>query len=265
MTADDAERVTLEHRDGIMLIGLNRPAKKNAFDQAMVDALSVAYSTLEDNHRARCGLLFAHGDDFTAGLDLPYFADRWAAGEDPFLPRDDQVDPLGLKGRERTKPVVAAVHGRCYTLGIELLLAADVRVAAPDTTFLQLEVLHGIFPAGGATVRLVREVGWGNAMRWMLTGDPFDAAEALRIGLVQEVVAQGSHVDAAFEIASRIAAAAPLGVAAARASAATSLREGETAALASLIPTLRPLLASDDAAEAIAAFHERRQPVFSGH
>ena len=74
--------------------------------------------------------------------------------------------------------MVAAAHGRCLTLGIELLLAADIRIAAADTRFAQIEVLRGIYPFGGATIRLPRQTGWGNAMRWLLTGDEFDATEA---------------------------------------------------------------------------------------
>src|SRR4051812_50050127 len=99
------------------------------------------------------------------------------------------------------------------TLGIEVLLAADIRIASADTRFAQLEVQRGIYPFGGATTRLPREAGWGNAMRWLLTGDEFDAAEALRIGLGQEVVAPGDHLDPALGLAERIAnRAAPPGV-----------------------------------------------------
>src|SRR3984885_13624400 len=92
-----------------------------------------------------------------------------------------------------TTPLVAAAHGWCMTLGIELLLAADVRIAATGTRFAQLEVQRGIYPFGGATLRLPREAGWGNAMRWLLTGDEFDAAEAHRIGLVQQVAADAAE------------------------------------------------------------------------
>ena len=100
------------------------------------------------------------------------------------------------RGRASRKPVVVAVQGICFTIGIELMLATDIRVAARDTRFGQIEVKRGIYPVGGATIRLPREVGWGNAMRWLLTGDEFDAAEALRIGLVQEVVEPGQQLRA---------------------------------------------------------------------
>ena len=256
--------VTVESRGAVMLIGLNRPSKRNAFDQEMSAQLCAAYTALEDDPAARCGVVFGHGGDFTAGLDLPYFAARWAEGDDPFAPPEGGVDPFGLSGRPRTKPVVAAVQGRCYTLGIELVLAADVRVASQDATFIQMEVLRGIYPVGGATVRFVAEAGWGNAMRWMLTGEPFSASEAHRMGLVQQVTETGGQLEAALRIAGKIAAAAPLAVRTARGSAAIARRDGEEAALSRLLSDLRPLLESEDAAEAITAFRERREAVFRG-
>ena len=101
------------------------------------------------------------------------------------------VDPLSLRPPIRTKPLVCAVQGICFTLGIELMLAADIVVAADDCRFAQIEVKRGIMPAGGATIRMVERAGWGNAQRYLLTGDEFGAAEALRLGFVQEVVPAG--------------------------------------------------------------------------
>jgi enoyl-CoA hydratase/carnithine racemase len=261
---DDEPRVTVEKDGSVLLIGLNRAAKRNAFDRAMVDALSAAYTTLENDTDLRCGVVFAHGADFTGGVDLPYFAGQWAAGNNPFEPAPGSVDPFGLAGAPRRTPVVYAVQGRCYTLGIELMLAADVRVAAQDASFVQAEVLRGIFPVGGSTIRFVNQAGWGNAMRWMLTGDAFGADEAHRIGLVQEVTPPGEQLDAALAIARRIAAAAPLGVSATIGSARLALERGPDVAVQRMLPDLRVLLESADAGEAIAAFLERRPPVFHG-
>ena len=105
--------------------------------------------------------------------------------------------------RIRTKPLVCAVQGICFTLGIELMLAADIVVAADDCRFAQIEVKRGIMPAGGATVRMVERAGWGNAQRYLLTGDEFGSAEALRLGFVQEVVPAGRQKERALEIARR--------------------------------------------------------------
>ena len=173
--------VIVEHHDHVLHMGLNRPAKRNAFNIEMLEELARAYERLERDDDLRVGVLYAEGDSFTAGLDLAEVGPRLmnSALDWP----DDGRNPWRNDGRPWTKPVVAAAQGWCMTLGIELLLAADIRVASADTRFAQLEVQRGIYPFGGATTRLPRDAGWGNAMRWLLTGDEFDAAEALRIGL----------------------------------------------------------------------------------
>ena len=123
--------------------------------------------------------------------------------------------------------MVMASQGICYTIGLELMLAMDIRVASSDTRFGQIEVRRGIYPVGGATVRLHREIGWGNAMRYLLTADEIPAAEALRLGLVQEVTEPGQQFDRALEIAETISRQAPLGVQASLASARRARAEGE--------------------------------------
>lgn len=124
---------------------------------------------------------------------------------------------------------------------------------------------RGIYPFGGATIRFPHEAGWGNAMRWLLTGDEFDTAEALRIGLVQEVVEPGAQVDRAVELARRIADdAAPLGVRATLASARRALDDGPRAAAARLTTDVATLFTSQDAAEGVQSFVERRPARFQG-
>lgn len=261
---EDETAVTVELHGNVLMMGLNRPAKRNAFDRAVLNALAEAYARLEDDPQAWVGVLFAHGEHFTGGLDLAQFAERIGAGEARY-DSEDAIDPWGLIGRERSKPIVAATQGWCLTLGIELLLAADIRIAAEDTRFSQMEVKRGIYPFGGATIRFPREAGWGNAMRWLLTGDEFDAAEALRLGLVQEVVAPGTQVDRAVELAGRNATqAAPLGVRASLASAHRALTEGHRAAADRLVPDLSALMSSADAAEGVSSFSERRPARFTG-
>ncbi len=245
-------------------MGLDRAAKRNAFDLALYSALSSALGTLERDPELRCGVLFAHGDHFTGGIDLPQWTPFFREGRSAPLP-DDGLDPLCLDpARTRSKPLVMAVQGYCFTLGIELLLAADVRIAAESTRFAQIEVKRGIYPIGGATVRFAQEVGWGNAMRWLLTGDTFDAAEALRIGLVQQVTATGMQFDAAVAIAQTIAEQAPLGVKATLEAVRLTRKAAETEAIARLLPDMLPLLDTDDAREGLAAFVERRPGRFTG-
>ena len=257
------DTVSLERDGHVLVMGLNRPDKRNAFNVAMLADLSRAYALLESDDSLRAGVLFAHGDDFTSGLDLVDVGPSIATGRVPFP--DDGRDPWRLDG-DWTKPVVAAAHGWCLTLGIELLLAADIRIAAAGTRFAQLEVLRGIYPFGGATIRFPRQTGWGNAMRWLLTGDEFDADEAHRIGLVQEVVDDGAAaLVRAREIAHTIAdRAAPLGVKAVLASAHLARAEGDTAAIERLRPEVTRLFGTADAAEGVQSFIERRAARFEG-
>jgi enoyl-CoA hydratase/carnithine racemase len=200
------------------------------------------------------------GPHFTAGLDLKDVVPQLQAGA-AFVP-EGGIDPWGLATEPVRKPVVAAAHGKCLTLGIELLLASDIRVAT--ATFAQLEVARGIYPFGGATVRFPHTAGWGNAMRWMLTGDGFDATEALRLGLIQEVVPDGEHVERAVEIARRIARQAPLGVQATLRSARRAAWDGPQAAERELLPEVIRLLDSEDANLAMQAFLTGREVLFGG-
>lgn len=253
--------IAVERRGHLLLIGLDRADKRNAFTLEMFGALGVAYAELDRDPELRCGVLFARGDHFTGGLDLAAWAPAFARGEMP-LPAG-ALDPLGLATPPVRKPVVCAVQGICFTIGIELLLATDVRVAASDTRFGQIEVRRGIYPVGGATLRMPRQIGWGNAMRYLLTGDELGAEEACRVGLVQEVVEPGRELARALELAERIAAQAPLGVQATLASARLAITDDREAA-ARLLPDLQPILRSDDAREGVQSFLERRPARFTG-
>lgn len=243
-------------------MGLDRAHKRNAFGPEMLRGLSAAYGQLERDPELRVGLVFAHGEHFTAGLDLAAVGPLIARGEQ--LSPAGAIDPWGVAGPQTVKPVVVAVRGLCLTLGIELLLASDVCVAASDTRFAQIEVKRGIFPFGGGTFRWPERVGWGNAMRYLLTADELDAATALRIGLVQEVVEPGQDLERALAIAERIAAQAPLGVQATLHSARVAARQGTDAAIADLRPTVNRLLGSEDAREGMMSFVERRAGRFTG-
>ncbi len=256
-------RITVETRGHVFIMGLNRPDKRNAFDLEMYEELAGAYGELDKNPEYRCGVLFAHGDHFTTGLEL----DKWAsvfAGGKWTLP-EGCIHPLGIDSHARCKkPVVMAVRGRCYTIGFELLLAQDIRVASTDSRFALLEVRRGIYPVGGGTVRLFKEIGWGHAMRYLLTGDEITGAEAHRLGLVQELTAPGNERDRAIEIATDISKRAPLGVMAALKSARIAEAEGPNAAFARLIPDLIPIMKSEDAHEGMMSFFERREANFKG-
>jgi enoyl-CoA hydratase/carnithine racemase len=262
--ADPAlETVRLTREDHRLLIGINRPEKRNSFTLRLIDELALAYGLLEHDPDLRCGVVYGEGEHFTTGLDLSDVADAFKGGQRD-IPADGR-DPWRLDG-SWTTPVIAVAHGWCMTAGIELLLAADIRLAAADARFTQFEVRRGIYPFGGATLRFPRETGWGNAMRWILTGDEFGADEALRIGLVQEVAPdRQSALDRARAIAATIAEdAAPLGVQAILRSAQTAVTSGEEAAAQRLVPDASALFATDDAAEGLTSFIERRAARFVG-
>ncbi len=258
----DRPRVRVETKGHVHLIGLDRAEKRNAFDLRMLRELAEAFTAFEDDDAARAAVLYAEGEHFTAGLDLAEVGPAVRSGA-PLFP-EGAVDPLSLHGRPRQKPLVMAVQGWCLTIGIELALAADIRVAADDTRFGQIEINRGIFPFGGATIRLPQVAGWGNAMRWLLTGDVFDAAEARRIGLVQDVVPAAEVKARAVTIAETIASRAPLGVRATMESAHATLHDGPDAAAAALLGQARALMDTEDAAEGLRSFVERRDAVFEG-
>jgi enoyl-CoA hydratase/carnithine racemase len=262
-TTNEETPLTVERREQVLFMGLNRPAKRNAFNVEMLLALGRAYESLERDDDLRCGVLFAHGEHFTGGLDLAEVGPRLMEGR--FSYPSDARDPWRNDGKPWTKPVIVAVHGWVMTLAIELLLAADIRIASSDARFAQLEIQRGIYPFGGATIRLPREAGWGNAMRWLLTGEEYDAREAYRIGLVQEVVDPGRQLDRATELANYITTrAAPLGVRATLLSAQRAISDGDAAAANRLTEDMVALLQTEDGAEGMMSFVERRPANFKG-
>jgi enoyl-CoA hydratase len=258
------EPITVERDGHVLLIGVNRPAKRNAFNLATIDALAGAYELLGTDDELRVGVLFAHGAHFSAGLDLAEVGPAVAERGPDVVAGAHRFDPFAVWGDPVPKPVVMAVNGIAFTLSIELALAADIVIAADDVRFCQLEIGRGIMPFGGATFRGPAQLGWGNAMRFLLTAEEFGAAEALRIGLVQEVVPPGTHVQRATELAQLIARQAPLGVQATLASARAGLGGGPAAARDCIAALLPGMLRSQDAAEGLRSFIERRPAHFTG-
>lgn len=254
-------RISTEKQEHIFLIGLDRVNKRNALDSHMLEGLTRAINEYENDPDLRCAVLFAHGDHFTAGLDLLELQPKMSDGI--FTVDQNSVNPWGTTGKTRKKPVVVAVQGYCYTAGIELVLNADVAIAHSNTEFSQMEVLRGILPFGGATSRFIKAAGWNKGMRYLLTGEKFNAQTAYDLNLISEVVSS-SPLERAIEIAKQIASAAPLAVQATLAAAKDALELPEAEALAKLNAYLQPLASSSDAMEGVMAMMQKRDPVFQG-
>ena len=228
----------------------------------MIAQLSVALTKYENDAHLRCALIFAHGEHFTAGLDLTELQDKVDKGVFAF--DKTQIDPWGVSGKLRTKPVVVAVQGTCFTAGIELMLNSDVVVISDNCNFAQMEVQRGIMPFGGATVRFVAAAGWQKAMPYLLTGKNFDAQTADKLGLVSEIVPNGEEYARALTIARETCTAAPLGVQGVLSSAQDARLNGASVALANIHSYLPALFHSADAKEGAMAMVERRAAVFVG-
>ncbi len=259
-------RIDTQVLDGqILLIGIQRPAKRNGWTPPMFRQLAEAYTRLDDEPGLRVGVLHAFGDHFTAGLDLPAMVEYLRSGQKVVPPGLVEPYDFGMPGyRRRSKPMLVAVQGICYTVGIELMLGADIVLAADDCRFSQMEVQRGIMATGGATLRMAERAGVGNALLHLLSADVFDSAEALRCNFVQRVVPRAELLDATLALARQIAAQAPQAVIETRRNVLKAIELGQAAAVADFIPVQARLAASEDAAEGVRAFVEKRPARFSG-
>jgi enoyl-CoA hydratase len=244
-------------------IRLNRPDHDNRFTMEMFRTFGLILTEVDADPELRCTLVTANGKDFSIGIDVPDVLPNWAAGKSPF--DEAQVTPTGVTGPRRKKPMVTAINGNCFNVGLELALASDICVAAENARFAFHEVLFGTYPFGGGLFRLIRAAGWGAAMRYALTAEEFDAAAAFDMNVVALVCPPGEVEPTGMRLARKICQAPPLAVQAALAQANTWADEGDAAAFAHSVPDIIRLLNSRDAAEAMRATIEGRAPVFSGH
>ncbi len=262
----------LVERDGyVVTLVMNRPEVKNALNPEMLCRMADAWDLIDSDSDIRVAILTGADGAFCAGADLDQLVSRSIKGlppENEFEERIRQDYNVIFKGLLRNyqlkKPLIAAIEGACIAGGTEVLQATDIRVAGESATFGISEVRWGLFPMGGSTVRLRRQIPYTNAMEILLTGDHFPATEALRIGLIGRVVGDGQALAVAREIAARIAANGPLAVQAVKRSVQETEGLPEAQALEIERQIGQAVFMSEDAREGPKAFKEKRTPEFKG-
>jgi enoyl-CoA hydratase/carnithine racemase len=264
--------VLYEKEDGVAVVTMNRPEVMNAINAEMLCRLADAWQDINDDEHVRAVVFTGAGDKaFCAGADLDRLV-RMMQGLRPAetdfdrrIVEDFTVIYKGLlRNYEVVKPIIAAVKGWCVAGGTEMLQATDIRVAADDARFAIAEVKHSLFPMGGSTVRLARQIPFCNAMEILLTGEQFSAAEALRIGLINKVVPAGRVLEEARRYAAVICENGPLAVQAVKRSVLAGLGVPTEQALEKEQEIGIPVSMCEDAKEGTRAFKEKRKPVFKG-
>jgi enoyl-CoA hydratase len=257
----------LFERDGhIAIVTLNRPAKKNALSSEMLVRMYDAWLEIDQNPDIRVAIVTGAGGNFCSGADLK----AMAAGhpDDEYSKRFNEDDDLHWKALLRHfipgKPIIAAVEGYAVAGGTEILQAMDIRVAGEGATFGVAEVRRGLFPLGGSTVRLSRQIPYTLAADILLTGRFVPAAEAREIGLIGHVVPDGQALAKAHEIADEIAANGPLAVQAVLKSLRATRELPEKEGLALELEIGSPVFLTNDAQEGPTAFAEKRPANFTG-
>ena len=268
----DRPPLQLSIDEGIAFVTLDRPEKLNSLNPELVCRLADAWDRIAGDPAVRVAVVTGAGERaFCTGADLgrliPLFTrDRPADDEwdERLLSDRTLLDRALLRRTDFTVPVIAAVRGFALAGGTELMLGADLRVAATDSEFGLTEVSRGIIPAGGGLSRLARHVPWARAAEIVLVGDRIDARTALDIGLVNRVVAPDEVMTVAMELAQRMARNGPLAMRAAKQVMLTSngLALDEAFAIESSIAGR--VMRSSDAVEGPRAFIEKREPRFTG-
>ncbi|WP_029039969.1 enoyl-CoA hydratase/isomerase family protein [Cucumibacter marinus] len=253
----------LDIADGIATVTLNRPEALNAIDPETQSELAAIWARIDSDPAIRVGIVTGAGNKaFSTGADLK----KTRQADAPFAASifGDEPDFNPVDGMDIAKPMIAAINGYALGGGLEMALACDIRIASENARFGLPEVTVGTIPGAGGTQRFARIVGQSNAMRMLLTGDIIEADEALRIGLVSAVVAPGQLIGAARDIATRIAANAPLAVRAVKRLALAGADMSLDAGLMAERQAWGLIRDTEDRAEGRAAFAEKRSPEFKG-
>ena len=259
------EHLDIRREGATLVLTLNRPRAKNALSLPMLVGLYDGWVEADADDSIRSIVFTGAGGTFCAGMDLKALAGKGIEGEH-YRERLNADPDLHWKAMLRhhrpRKPVIAAVEGHCVAGGTEMLQGTDIRVAGESATFGLFEVRRGLFPIGGSTVRLQRQIPRTHALEMLLTGRPYSAREAAGIGLIGQVVPDGTALAKALEIAEQINACGPLAVEAVKASVYETAEMTETDGLASELKRGWPIFDTADAKEGARAFAEKRLPVY---
>jgi enoyl-CoA hydratase len=258
------EHLRVERDGAVVVLTMNRPEAKNALSPGMLVGMADAWAEIDGDDGVRCAVLTGAGGDFCTGMDLKAFA---AGGDENPHAERFAADPdlhwrALLRHYHLRKPLIAAVEGYAVAGGTEILQATDIRVAAKGATFGIFEARRGLFPLGGSTVRLRRQIPYTVAMDLLLTGRAVTAEEAKEIGLIGYVVPKGKALDKALEIAGQIAANGPIAVEAIKRSVRETEGLTEEEGLKIELEIGWPVFATEDAKEGTKAFAEKRTPDF---
>jgi enoyl-CoA hydratase len=255
--AVDEQAVLTERRGRVLVITLNRPDARNAINLAVAQGIADALETLDAEAELSVAVLTGAGKGFCAGMDLKAFA----RGERPWVADRGFA---GIVQASSVKPLIAAVEGFAVAGGLEVALACDLIVAAQGAKLGIPEVKRSLVAAGGALLRLPRRIPYHVAMELALTGEPMPAERAAQLGLVNRLVAPGTTLDAALELAQEVAAGAPLALIASKRILQEQWDWASDEAFARQAEITEPVFNSEDAREGATAFAEKRAPVWRG-
>ncbi len=255
-TGNQAEELVARRRDGhVLVIAMQRGAKRNAIDRAMADALDAALNELDDDRELWAGVLTGTAEVFSAGSDLRALGDYVT----------ERGGEYGIIRRQRRKPLIAAVEGPALGGGLEIALACDLVVASDNARFGLPEVSIGVVPTCAGLFRAPRALPLNVARQLILTGRPIDARRAYEVGLVNVLTESGDALAGAMRLAQEICANAPVSVQACLAAVNTIVAADDELGWQHTDEALQAASHSADAREGVAAFLEKRPPVWTGH
>jgi enoyl-CoA hydratase len=260
---ESTEHLTFERRGRTAVVTMNRPEAKNALSLPMLVGMADAWVDIDADDEIRCAVLTGAGGSFCTGMDLKAMSGPDAEKYQHRMAEDPDLHWKALlRHYQPKKPLIAAVEGWAVAGGTEILQATDIRVAGEGAKFGVFEARRGLFPVGGSTVRLRRQIPFTMAMDLLLTAREVSAQEALSMGLIGRVVPDGTALEAALGIAEVICANGPLAVEAIKRSVIETEGMSESDGLARELEIGWPIFATEDAKEGPKAFAEKRQPDF---